>query len=79
MAIAERFERFVKQAREEYMGTPRRVSFFFDGYGEEHVVVEMHQGGKPSFWLDWIGAELADQPDEHLDPPALAKGWQVVE
>ena len=60
-----RQNRFVRQAQEDYAGNPKRIAWTTDRYGEKHVVIEMHDAsGKPIFWLDWIGAEYADAPDE---------------
>lgn len=55
-----RSERFIEQARKDYMGTPEAIAFTTDACGEKHVVIRMSSG----YYLDWIGAEYADQPDE---------------
>ena len=61
--------RFIEQARADYMGTPKRIARCRDRYGEEHVVIEMvlDKSTGPVHYLDWIGAEHADQPDEFGD------------
>ena len=55
-----RSQRFIDQARKDYEGTPEAIAFTTDAYGEQHVVIRMSSG----YYLDWIGAELATEPDE---------------
>lgn len=60
-------DRFIKQARADYVGTPKRIAWHTDQYGERHVVIEMKLTDGTAHYLDWIGAEYADQPDEFGD------------
>lgn len=69
-----RNDRFIAQARADYQGKPKRIARCRDRYGEEHVVIEMVLDKSTGPWscgdvyyLDWIGAEHADQPDEFGD------------
>lgn len=63
--MSNRSDRFIEQAREDYEGTPTHIAFTTDRYGEKHVVIKMSSG----YYLDWIGAELAEEPDEWEDVP----------
>lgn len=53
-------QRFIDQARRDYEGVPEAIAFTTDAHGEKHVVIRMSSG----YYLDWIGAELASEPDE---------------
>jgi len=46
------------------MGSAIRVTECVDKYDEMHVVIEMHDQSGTRYWLDWIGAEYAQEPDE---------------
>jgi len=62
-------QRFIDQARSDYEGTPTHIAFTTDACGEEHVVIRMSSG----YYLDWIGAELAPEPDEWEGQPTNLK------
>ena len=62
-----RNDRFIEQARADYQGKPKRIARCQDRYGEAHVVIEMVLDNGDVHYLDWIGAEHADQPDEFGD------------
>jgi hypothetical protein len=71
--------RFIEQARADYMGTPKRIARCRDQYDEEHVVIEMHTRRGQVYHLDWIGAELAEHPDEFgPDAPFPNLDWAHV-
>lgn len=61
-------KRFIDQARSEYQGEPKRIARCLDRCGETHVIIEMTSG----YYLDWIGAEFAPEPDEFEDLNTLA-------
>lgn len=63
-----RNDRFIAQARADYQGKPKRIARCRDRYDEEHVVIEMALDNGDVHYLDWIGAEHADQPDEFTGP-----------
>lgn len=70
-----RSQRFIDQARSDYAGIPESISWARDKYGEAHVVIKMSSG----YYLDWIGAEYADQPDEFDEPPpGLKLFWKPI-
>lgn len=71
-------KRFVDQARDDYLGTPRRIARRTDRCGEVHVIIEMHVGEDTRHYLDWIGAELAEQPDEFDQPPFSDLSWTPI-
>ena len=72
-------ERFIEQARRDYLGTPTRIAVGFDKYGEEHVVIEMAQAGSnPPMYLDWIGGKFASEPDEMEEPPLAGMRWKKI-
>lgn len=74
-----RNSRFIKQARAEYAGTPKRIAWCTDRYGEIHAIIEMVLDNGDVHYLDWIGAEHADQPDEFGDePPFPNLKWAYV-
>ena len=62
-------QRFIDQARKDYEGTPEAIAFTTDACGEQHVVIRMSSG----YYLDWIGAELAPEPDEWEEQPTHLK------
>ena len=62
-----RNDRFIAQARADYLGKPKRIARCQDRYDEVHVVIEMVLDNGDVHYLDWIGAEHADQPDEFGD------------
>ena len=64
-----RQDRFIAQARKDYLGSPNRIAWSTDKYGEKHVVIEMIWPDGQKYYLDWIGAEYADQPDEFGETP----------
>ena len=75
---ARRADRFLQQSL-DYQGEAKRIAWTTDRYGEKHVVIEMHKNGKPIFWLDWIGAEYAHEPDEwDCPPPDLTLIWKPI-
>lgn len=70
--------RFINQAREDYQGTPLRIARCVDGCGEEHVIIEMGVDGSVHY-LDWIGADLAPEPDEFGDElPFTGLKWKNI-
>jgi hypothetical protein len=71
-------ERFLNQAREDYEGSPVRIATHSDKYDEQHVIIEMNTGSY-TYYLDWIGAEYAPEPDEFLDCPFDNLFWVEVE
>ncbi len=74
-----RNSRFIEQARTEYAGTPKRIAWCTDRYGEIHAIIEMVLDNGDVHYLDWIGAEHADQPDEFGDePPFPNLKWAYV-
>lgn len=64
-----RSDSFIAQARKDYDGTPEAIAFTTDTCGEQHVVIRMSSG----YYLDWIGAELASEPDEWEEQPTGLK------
>lgn len=64
-----RSDRFIAQARADYEGTPTHIAFATDACDEQHVVIKMSSG----YYLDWIGAELAEEPDEWEELPTGLK------
>ena len=74
-----RNDRFIEQARADYQGKPKRIARCQDRYDEVHVVIEMVLDNGDVHYLDWIGAEHADQPDEFGDePPFPNLKWAYV-
>jgi hypothetical protein len=55
-------ERYLEQAK-DYVGYPTGWCRRYDSYGEEHFILEMNDCGV-TYWLDWIGGEYAEEPDE---------------
>ena len=43
-----RSERFIAQARKDYLGNPEAIAFTTDACGEKHVVIRMSSG----YYLD---------------------------
>ena len=74
-----RNDRFIEQARADYQGKPKRIARCQDHYGEAHVVIEMVLDNGDVHYLDWIGAEHADQPDEFGDEAPFSNlKWAYV-
>jgi hypothetical protein len=75
-----RHKRFIDQAINDYAGTPKRIARVSDACNEIHVVIEMVCPDIGTYWLDWIGAEFADQPDEFDEFPFLKRdlGWRPI-
>lgn len=72
-------ERFIDQARKDYMGEPHRIARCQDKYGEQHVIIEMVLSHGQKHYLDWIGAEFAREPDEFGDePPFQRLKWKKI-
>lgn len=72
-------DRFIEQARADYLGKPKRIARCQDRYGEEHVVIEMVLDNEDVHYLDWIGAEHADQPDEFGDEAPFSNlKWSYI-
>lgn len=72
-------QRFIDQARDDYLGTPHRIARCTDSCGEVHVIIEMRVGEDTRHYLDWIGGELADQPDEFGDQlPFKGLKWAPI-
>ena len=72
-------KRFIEQARADYLGKPKRIARCRDHYDEAHVVIEMVLDNGDVHYLDWIGAEHADQPDEFGDEvPFSNLKWAYV-
>jgi hypothetical protein len=68
-------QRFIEQARSNYAGTPEAIAWAYDKYDEIHVVIRM----SPGYYLDWIGGEYADEPDEFEEQPAgLNLNWRAI-
>jgi hypothetical protein len=68
-------ERYLTQAA-DYEGKPVGWCRHYDQYGEEHVILKM-QHDKETYWLDWIGGEYAEEPDEFMcDPPFKNLKWR---
>lgn len=71
-------QRFIEQARADYLGKPLRIARCVDSCGEEHVVIEMGLGASVHY-LDWIGADLAPEPDELGDElPFTGLKWKAI-
>ena len=70
---------FAKQIAEadEYVGKPMSVGRAHDNYGEEHIVICMQDEGE-LYYLDWIGGDYAEGPDECDDVSHLHIHWQPV-
>ncbi len=69
-------KRFLTQAG-DYEGRAVAVARHFDHYDEEHVIVKM-SCCKDTYYLDWIGGALAEQPDEFMDCPFESLSWETV-
>ena len=63
-----RNSRYINQARRDYAGKPKRIAWCMDKCGETHVIIEMALDNGDVHYLDWIGADYADQPDEFTGP-----------
>ncbi len=74
-----RNSRYIDQARRDYAGKPKRIAWRLDKCGETHVIIEMVLDNGDVHYLDWIGAEYADQPDEFGDePPFPNLKWSYI-
>lgn len=67
---------FLEQAK-QYQGAPTRIAYHTDAAGEYHVIIEMCYK-KRSYWLDWIGGEYAEEPDEFEEEPFNNLNWRAV-
>lgn len=67
-------DRYIKQATEDYEGKPVAFTNHWDVYGEHHVIVKMSNG----YYLDWIGGEYAEEPDEFDEEPFNNLEWTTV-
>lgn len=73
--MGNRSDRFIQQARADYAGEPTHIAFTTDACGEQHVVIKMSSG----YYLDWIGAEFAAEPDEwDKQPEGLRLIWKPI-
>lgn len=70
-------ERFINQAK-EYVGRANRIARCTDGYGEQHVIIEMIKEDGSKHFLDWIGAEYATEPDEDEEQPFSNLRWKRI-
>lgn len=69
----------IEQARADYLGTPKRYAFATDGYGEYHILIENVLSNGEKFYLDWIGGDYAEEPDEFEDyPPFSGLRWKAI-
>lgn len=59
-------DQFIKQAA-DYVGRPSRWARATSPDGEKHFLLEMKCDDRSTHYLDWIGAELAEEPDEWGD------------
>jgi hypothetical protein len=68
--------RFITQAG-GYVGTPHRIARC--GHrGESHVIIENKLLDGSCFYLNWIGAEYADEPDEYEEMPFKGLKWTAI-
>lgn len=70
-------EKFIKQATEDYQGKCTRIAEYNDKYDEYHVIIEKKLG-KDMIYLDWVGGDLAEQPDEFDKPPFKNLEWKNI-
>lgn len=70
-------KRYIEQAA-DYEGKPVAMADHYDQYDEHHVIVKM-KDGKMTYFLDWIGAEYAEQPDEFMEQPFENLQWTTVD
>ena len=66
--------RFIEEARSDYEGLPIQITTEYDHYGEVHIIIEMKYGNE-TYYLDWIGGEYADVPDELEFMPFSDPDW----
>ena len=70
--------RYIKEANEEYEGEAVAIAHHYDQYDEHHVIVKMKYNDE-IYYLDWIGGEYAEEPDEMgEDMPFKNLRWQTV-
>jgi hypothetical protein len=67
-------DRYIAQAREDYEGEPVAIATHYDQYDEVHVIVKMSDG----YYLDWIGGEYAEEPDEFDTEPFKNLKWRAI-
>lgn len=70
--------RFIEEARSDYEGVATRITTQYDHYDEIHIIIEMKCGNE-TYYLDWIGGEYADEPDELEDMPFVDPEWIDIE
>lgn len=66
-------QRFFDQAK-DYEGKVVAYTQHWDQYDEHHVILKMSSG----YYLDWIGGEYAEEPDEFDEPPFANLHWTKV-
>jgi len=66
--------RYIEQAA-DYEGVPVAITSHWDHYDEHHVIIKMSSG----YYLDWIGGEYAEEPDEFDDAPFEGLHWTPIE
>lgn len=67
-------QRYIEQAKADYEGEPLAIAEHWDRYDEHHVIVRMSSG----YYLDWIGAEYAEEPDEFDEEPFENLHWRAI-
>jgi hypothetical protein len=67
-------QRYIEQAKADYEGQPVAIAEHWDRYDEHHVIVKMSSG----YYLDWIGAEYAEWPDEFEAEPFENLEWRAI-
>ena len=71
-------ERYIQQAEHDYKGDAIAIAEHFDKYGEQHILVKM-KNGRDVYYLDWIGGEYAEYPDEcGEDEPFEDLYWMAI-
>ena len=65
--------RYIEQAA-DYEGKPVAITTHWDQYDEQHVIVKMSSG----YYLDWIGGEYAEEPDEFEQAPFDNLNWTTI-
>lgn len=66
--------RYIDQAKSDYDGKPIAMAEHWDQYDEHHVIIKMSSG----FYLDWIGGEYAEEPDEFDREPFDNLKWNKI-
>jgi len=66
-------QRYLTQAA-DYQGQPVAFAEHYDEYDEHHVIIEMSSG----YYLDWIGGEYAEGPDEFDSVPFDNLHWKKI-